>query len=1215
MSDTKRQFTHLHLHTEYSLLDGACRIDRLFDRIKELGQNAVAITDHGVMYGCVAFYDAAKAAGIKPIIGCEVYVATRTRFDKVNRIDGNHHLILLCKNETGYKNLIKLVSSGFLEGFYSKPRVDRELLEQHHEGLICLSACLAGEVPQAILAGDYERAKQIALSYNELFGQGNYYIELQDHGLEQDPVVMPQLIRLSRETGIPMVATNDAHYLAREDAKMQSILLCIQTGKTIADADRMEFQTDEFYVKSTEEMYELFSMVPEACENTNRIAEQCNFDFTFGETKLPYFKAPDGMENQAYFEKLCWDGLERRYPGRVTRELRDRLEYEIDVVKKMGYTNYYLIVYDFINYAKSRDIPVGPGRGSGAGSLAAYCVGITDIDPIRYNLIFERFLNPERVSMPDFDVDFCYERRQEVIDYVNEKYGRDHVAQIVTFGTMAARAAVRDVGRVMGMPYQEVDRVAKLIPTDLKMTLKHALEVSPDLKAMYDSDPQVHELIDTSLKVEGMPRHASTHAAGVVITREPATEYVPLSTNDGLPVTQFNMVEIERLGLLKMDFLGLRTLTVISKALANIRKSYPSVADIEQMPEVVRQTIRPGATCVDINVDKIPFDDPKIFELMGRGHTAGVFQIESAGMTATIKGMQPKEYRQVVALIALYRPGPLGAGMVTSYINRMNGKEPVAFYDDRLSDILDETYGTMVYQEQVMQISMKMSNFSPGESDSRIRKPVAKKKIKMLTDQVFHWEANGADETIYDHWINGAVENGYKREVAQRIWDDVLEFASYAFNKSHSAGYAILVMQTAWLKAYFPKEYMASVLTSYMGKTEKIVHYVTAFRREGVDILPPDINESGRDFTASADGVRFGFAGIRGVGDGVGDAIMAEREAGGPFKSLHDFVDRVDSSQANRRVVEALIMSGAFDSTGYTRMQLMGFVDKTNPANIIDAAAKRQKERASGQFSMFDMFGDVEGSGFKEEVPPPDGVEWDRSMKLKREHEVLGLYVSDHPLRPYEYALNKARDYSLSDIEVSEEFTDSAGGVHERFKVPEGKVLRFAGMVSSVQKKTTKNGDPMAVVTLEDMEGETTLVIFPKLYKKCAEALTPHVDEETGEAEGDVFVKVSGKLERSDRGNQIICMEVEPLVLNEKTNRPKVVEVMMPASMLTRGRMDELGSVLARYPGLDHVELRVEAESGDTMRMELPCRVDARNMVLLAEVTDIVGLAGHVCVA
>ena len=566
-----RDFVHLHIHTEYSLLDGACRIDQLMDRVKECGQSAIAITDHGVMYGCVQFYKAAKKAGIKPIIGCEVYVATRTRFDKVNKIDGNNHLILLCKNETGYKNLIKMVSAAFVEGFYSKPRVDKQLLEQYHEGLICLSACLAGEIPQAILAGDYERAKSTALWYQELFGKGNYYIELQDHGLEEDTIVLPQLIKLARETGIPMAATNDSHYLRKDDAKMQSILLCIQTGKTIQDADRMEFQTDEFYVKTTDEMYDLFSMVPEACENTAKIAEQCNFDFVFGDTKLPYFKAPDGMENQEYFEKLCYEGLERRYPGKVTDALRERLEYEIGVVKKMGYTNYYLIVYDFINYAKSRDIPVGPGRGSGAGSLAAYCVGITDIDPIRYSLIFERFLNPERVSMPDFDVDFCYERRQEVIDYVNRKYGRDHVAQIVTFGTMAARAAVRDVGRVMGMPYQDVDKVAKLIPTELKMTLNHALEVSPDLKAMYDAEPQVHELIDTSLKVEGMPRHASTHAAGVVITREPATEYVPLSTNDGLPVTQFNMVEIERLGLLKMDFLGLRTLTVIHDTEAAVR--------------------------------------------------------------------------------------------------------------------------------------------------------------------------------------------------------------------------------------------------------------------------------------------------------------------------------------------------------------------------------------------------------------------------------------------------------------------------------------------------------------------------------------------------------------------------------------------------------------------------------------------------------------------
>ena len=618
---TQRQFTHLHVHTEYSLLDGACRIDRLFDHLKAMGQTACAITDHGVMYGCVAFFDAAKAAGIKPIIGCEVYVATRTRFDKVNRIDGNNHLILLCKNEMGYKNLIKMVSAGFTEGFYSKPRIDKDLLEQHHEGLICLSACLAGEIPQAILAGDYERAKQAALYYRDLFGEGNYYIELQDHGLEEDQVVLPQLIRLARETGIPMVATNDAHYITKEDAKMQSILLCIQTGKTIADADRMEFQTDEFYLKSTDEMYDLFAMVPEACENTNKIAEQCNFEFTFGETKLPYFKAPDGMENQEYFEKLCWEGLERRYPGKVTDALKERLSYEINVVKTMGYTNYYLIVYDFINYAKSRDIPVGPGRGSGAGSLAAYCVGITDIDPIRYNLIFERFLNPERVSMPDFDVDFCYERRQEVIDYVNEKYGRDHVAQIVTFGTMAARAAVRDVGRVMGMTYQDVDRVAKLIPMELKMTLKKALEVSPDLKALYDGDNQVHELIDTSLKVEGMPRHASTHAAGVVITREPATEYVPLSTNDGLPVTQFNMVEIERLGLLKMDFLGLRTLTVIH--------------DTEM---AVRHTKDP-----DFRVANIDYDDPATYEMLTRGETMGIFQLESTGMTQVLMSMRPQQ--------------------------------------------------------------------------------------------------------------------------------------------------------------------------------------------------------------------------------------------------------------------------------------------------------------------------------------------------------------------------------------------------------------------------------------------------------------------------------------------------------------------------------------------------------------------------------------------
>ena len=1175
---------------------------------------------------------------IKPIFGCEAYFITDDCIQKGTK-QHRYHLLLLAKNETGYVNLMKMMSEAASgEMFYYYPRTTLDMLRRYHEGIICSSACVSGIIPRMYFQGRPDEAKQWALTFRDIFGE-DFYLEVQDHGLSDpawggfdDRSLSEQIIRLGRELGIKVIATNDNHYLTREDAPTQDILSCIGTASKVDDVNRKRMTGTEFYIKSEEEMRKLFSWCPEVIDNTLEVAAKCDYELDWTHMYLPKFPGlREGETSEQRFREECEKGLAIRY-GEDWKNVEiggwnvlDRLNHEYDIICTKGFADYFLIVQEYVQWAKRNGIGVGPGRGSAAGALVAYAMDITTFDPLSNGLMFERFLSPQRSEMPDIDMDFDDERRLEVVQHVRELYGPERVCHVITYSTIKAKQAINDACRVLGFPVWQGQKLSKMITNDPKAKLKFVLEkcdgkedmFSPDFAETYQKDADSRRIIDAALSIEGLHRGEGVHACAVLIAPTPVNDHVPtkVDTKGGVEITQYEGHSVADMGLLKMDFLGLRTLTVISKALANIRKSYPSVADIEQMPEVVRQTIRPGATCVDINVDKIPFDDPKIFELMGRGHTAGVFQIESAGMTATIKGMQPKEYRQVVALIALYRPGPLGAGMVTSYINRMNGKEPVAFYDDRLSDILGETYGTMVYQEQVMQISMKMSNFSPGESDSRIRKPVAKKKIKMLTDQVFHWEANGADETIYDHWINGAVENGYKREVAQRIWDDVLEFASYAFNKSHSAGYAILVMQTAWLKAYFPKEYMASVLTSYMGKTEKIVHYVTAFRREGVDILPPDINESGRDFTASADGVRFGFAGIRGVGDGVGDAIMAEREAGGPFKSLHDFVDRVDSSQANRRVVEALIMSGAFDSTGYTRMQLMGFVDKTNPANIIDAAAKRQKERASGQFSMFDMFGDVEGSGFKEEVPPPDGVEWDRSMKLKREHEVLGLYVSDHPLRPYEYALNKARDYSLSDIEVSEEFTDSAGGVHERFKVPEGKVLRFAGMVSSVQKKTTKNGDPMAVVTLEDMEGETTLVIFPKLYKKCAEALTPHVDEETGEAEGDVFVKVSGKLERSDRGNQIICMEVEPLVLNEKTNRPKVVEVMMPASMLTRGRMDELGSVLARYPGLDHVELRVEAESGDTMRMELPCRVDARNMVLLAEVTDIVGLAGHVCVA
>ena len=891
---TQRQFTHLHVHTEYSLLDGACRIDRLFDHLKAMGQTACAITDHGVMYGCVAFFDAAKAAGIKPIIGCEVYVATRTRFDKVNRIDGNNHLILLCKNEIGYKNLIKMVSAGFTEGFYSKPRIDKDLLEQHHEGLICLSACLAGEIPQAILAGDYERAKQAALYYRDLFGEGNYYIELQDHGLEEDQVVLPQLIRLARETGIPMVATNDAHYITKEDAKMQSILLCIQTGKTIADADRMEFQTDEFYLKSTDEMYDLFAMVPEACENTNKIAEQCNFEFTFGETKLPYFKAPDGMENQEYFEKLCWEGLERRYPGKVTDALKERLSYEINVVKTMGYTNYYLIVYDFINYAKSRDIPVGPGRGSGAGSLAAYCVGITDIDPIRYNLIFERFLNPERVSMPDFDVDFCYERRQEVIDYVNEKYGRDHVAQIVTFGTMAARAAVRDVGRVMGMAYQDVDRVAKLIPMELKMTLKKALEVSPDLKALYDGDNQVHELIDTSLKVEGMPRHASTHAAGVVITREPATEYVPLSTNDGLPVTQFNMVEIERLGLLKMDFLGLRTLTVIH--------------DTEM---AVRHTKDP-----DFRVANIDYDDPATYEMLTRGETMGIFQLESTGMTQVLMSMRPKNLEDVIALISLYRPGPMDS--IPTYLRNRKDPSKVVYQTPQMAHIVDVTNGVVIYQEQVMQICRELAGFSFGQADN-VRRAMSKKKLKVMEAEREHF-VHGCTEPGKE--CAGCVKNGIPEAVANQIYDDMISFASYAFNKSHAACYAYVAFQTAYLKCHYPHEFMAALLTSVLDNTSKVIEYTSECQRLGIKVLPPDINVSRGGFTVDGDSVRFGLNAVKSVGRNLIDSVVKERK-NRPYRSLYDFCKRLHGNELNRRALENLIKAGSFDALEPSRRAMI----------------------------------------------------------------------------------------------------------------------------------------------------------------------------------------------------------------------------------------------------------------------------------------------------
>ena len=1039
---TQRQFTHLHVHTEYSLLDGACRIDRLFDHIKAMGQTACAITDHGVMYGCVAFFDAAKAAGIKPIIGCEVYVATRTRFDKVNRIDGNNHLILLCKNETGYKNLIKMVSAGFTEGFYSKPRIDKDLLEQYHEGLICLSACLAGEIPQAILAGDYERAKQAALYYRDLFGEGNYYIELQDHGLEEDQVVLPQLIRLARETGIPMAATNDAHYITKEDAKMQSILLCIQTGKTIADADRMEFQTDEFYLKSTDEMYDLFSMVPEACENTNKIAEQCSFEFTFGETKLPYFKAPDGMENQAYFEKLCWEGLERRYPGKVTDALKERLSYEINVVKTMGYTNYYLIVYDFINYAKSRDIPVGPGRGSGAGSLAAYCVGITDIDPIRYNLIFERFLNPERVSMPDFDVDFCYERRQEVIDYVNEKYGRDHVAQIVTFGTMAARAAVRDVGRVMGMSYQDVDRVAKLIPMELKMTLKKALEVSPDLKALYDADSQVHELIDTSLKVEGMPRHASTHAAGVVITREPATEYVPLSTNDGLPVTQFNMVEIERLGLLKMDFLGLRTLTVIH--------------DTEM---AVRRTKDP-----DFRVANIDYDDPATYEMLTRGETEGIFQLESTGMTQVLMSMRPKNLEDVIALISLYRPGPMDS--IPTYLRNRKDPSKVVYQTPQMAHIVDVTNGVVIYQEQVMQICRELAGFSFGQADN-VRRAMSKKKLKVMEAEREHF-VHGCTEPGKE--CAGCVKNGIPESVANQIYDDMISFASYAFNKSHAACYAYVAFQTAYLKCHYPHEFMAALLTSVLDNTAKVIEYTSECQRIGIKVLPPDINVSRGGFTVDGESIRFGLNAVKSVGRNLIDAVVKDRK-NRPYRGLYDFCKRLHGNELNRRALENLVKAGAFDALEPTRR---GMIDSAE--GVLKSVETDARQNLEGQMDLFGMMGGEEEQAATD-YKIPNTPEYPASELLKMEKEVSGLYLSGHPLDAYRPQIRQISTCTIADLQGEEARRFDNQNVTILCTVVKNKIM------------TTKSNTLMAFTTVEDLTGAMELLIFPRVLAECRAAL------------------------------------------------------------------------------------------------------------------------------
>ena len=1042
MAEKARNFTHLHLHTEYSLLDGACRIERLMQRVKALGQTAVAITDHGVMYGCVDFYKAAKKAGVKPIIGCEVYVATRTRFDKVNRIDGSNHLVLLCKNETGYKNLIKMVSAGFTEGFYNKPRVDHELLEEYHEGLICLSACLAGEIPQALLAGDYEKAKNLARYYEDLFGKGNYYIEIQDHGLDEQRTVLPLLVRLSRETGIPLVATNDAHYLEKEDSRMQHILICIQTNKTVNDDDVLEFGTDEFYVKSTDEMYELFSAWPEACENTNRIAEMCSFDFEFGVTKLPYFVAPDGMDNKEYFVKLCRDGLLRRYGADVPEDIRARLDYEISIIDRMGYINYYLIVFDFINYAKSQGIPVGPGRGSGAGSLAAYCVGITNIDPIKYNLLFERFLNPERVSMPDFDIDFCYERRQEVIDYVIRKYGADHVAQIVTFGTMAARAAIRDVGRVLDMPYGTVDGIAKLVPMEPKMTLTKALSISRELKARYDADPQVKELIDMSLKLEGMPRHASTHAAGVVITREAADEYVPLATNDGNPVTQFTMTTIEELGLLKMDFLGLRTLTVIDDAEKMIRKREPG-----------------------FSMDAVPYDDQRVYAMLNAGETEGVFQMESGGMTQAVMGLQSKSLEDIIAIISLYRPGPMES--IPTYIANRHNPGNVKYKTPQLEHILDVTNGCIVYQEQVMQICRELAGFSYGQADL-VRRAMSKKKHDVMEKERQHF-VHGNTEP--GHECAGCVANGISEAVANAIFDDMSSFASYAFNKAHAAAYAVVAYQTAYLKRHYPREFMAALLTSVLDNTGKVIEYTAECQRMGIRVLPPDINASDAGFTVEGKDIRFGLLALKNVGRNLIATVVRER-SGTPYRSLYDFCKRLHGTEINRRAVESMIKSGAFDNLEAKRRSMMDGVE-----GILKSVESEARRNLDGQIDLFGALDGEQESGRNVYKLPDSGEEYPYDILLQMEKEVSGLYLSGHPLDHYRPVIEK-----VSTCRISELVGENAHAYDEQ---------NVTLVCTVVRTKTinTKAGGMMAFITVEDLSGSMEVLAFPKVLLAASEAV------------------------------------------------------------------------------------------------------------------------------
>ena len=1155
-------FTHLHLHTEYSLLDGACRIPKLVERIKALGMTSCAITDHGVMYGCIDFYSAMKDAGIKPIIGCEVYVC-RDRLDKSAANREYSHLILLCENNTGYQNLMKLVSEGFLTGYYYRPRIDYNLIRQHSEGLICLSACLSGDLPKLLLQGRYDDAEAYVREMQDIFGEKNFYVEIMDHGIREEKIVMPRLISLAREMNVPLVATNDCHYLEEKDADAQEVLLCIQTGKTLDDANRMRMDTRQLYVKSEDEMRTLFAACPDAVDRTQEIADRCNVEFEFGVTRLPHYPVPEGETALSMLTRLTHEGLRERYPdAKETDEPWQRLNYELNVISSMGYVDYFLIVWDFIRYAKSQGIMVGPGRGSGAGSIVAYSLGITMLDPLKYQLLFERFLNPERVTMPDIDVDFCYERRQEVIDYVARKYGADHVSQIITFGTLQAKGCIRDVGRVLGMSYQDTDAVAKAIPFDLGMTLEKALTLSPLLKTMYDEQPEVHRLIDTAMTLEGMPRHASTHAAGVLITGKPVMEYVPLQRNDEVITTQYPMGTIERLGLLKMDFLGLRTLTVIRDTLDMLREQG-----------------------IDMKPEDIPRDDPAVYEMISAGDTDGVFQLEGGGMRTFLTNMKPSCFEDIIAAISLYRPGPMES--IPRYIQGKQNPSSIHYETEKLRPILDVTYGCMVYQEQVMQIVRDLAGYSYGRSDL-VRRAMAKKKHKVMAQEreyFIHGKLN--DDGTID--VPGCVRNGVPEEVASHLYDEMTAFASYAFNKSHAAAYAVVCIETAWLKRYHPVPFMAAILNSVYGNPAKIAAYIQYCRSRGIAILPPDVNRSQWKFTVAKApdgqlGILFGLGAVKTVGQGAVDAIIRERKHGA-YRDIFDFCRRIDTSECNKRVVESLIKAGAFDGMGGNRPQLMAVFE-----SAMDANSSLRKQTVDGQISLFDMaFGGA--PLVQENHTLPNLPDYPLRQRLALEKEIAGVYITGHPLDDYRDVLGKL-PFSTADLDGLEEREDRGLSL-------DGQIVDMGGILTEVKGKATKKGAYMGFITLEDLTGQIECLVFPKVYERYQ-----------GMMAVDDLVVLHGRLSiREEEAPKLLVEKLIPLEawhpeesahaapMGQSTARPvpppkrhtseapKLTDTQAAAKAprklylrLNRPQMDAASSALSLYPGSVPVYLHLPAE-------------------------------------